>query len=937
MSNKLLNTDFIETLYSALLVKFKSLIGKPDWNQNDKTSKNFIKNRTHYDTRKMVTNGIDIVLDNPEGKEKAVYEIRSYDDEIRIENGYLKISEKPLTLEELKSCEYKWSDEVEYCRIEEQFIYVEENLINYDYCILSVFEETEFKEGEEYETITLTKGLWVCFSKIGDSYDYLLSNIRGSEYETGELKQLDKKYLPHLSWKDIAHHIDGKVIYEENALNFENGYTIYDILPNTAMLEEGRVYTVIFCGVEYKCLAKKDGYNDIYIGNQSIIKDIEEWEFPEAIKSNEPFFIATYKQDNWSIICVNRFDTSTYSISISDESYDRIDEKYLPSSSADWNTLQNKPFYSEFIGGYIMHENDINCYKYDSHNFYYNYLDKPIVLNGTLELESKYTIVFDGVEYTATLYEDEGGRYFGINYYYGSNPDSLPFGMWFSVYDDFNLTILCANTSGWHTVAIKGVEEVIHKIDKKYLPSEITELPYDLQNTKEKLEQKIDKKKTEVQEELATAMQEVDNTKMDKSDPEGTGTFSVNRAQESTVGYCSSAVGKGVVANGRSSFVCGEFNKDKIYVYNKTFYSVSTTKIKFPKNKSFYYSREYIYNEETGIFTLINPSSISAEDLVNSSPSELVDFYFVSNNVTMDSGITEGSMLYRILMGYKTVNNTYSTYFGYSDEDNYFMRYVRHEYSTRVDKNSERTDYAYTVGNGTDDENRSNAHTLDWEGNAWYAKDVYVGSFSGTNKDNGSEKLARMSDLPGYIDKEISFGPFTAIGQAWDTGVVFKSNTNYLVVFNGVEYYVTTNERGYTEVSEEYPFQLVTTDDGDCLIPTNEDEEYTYTLYEIKGIHQIEEKFIPDTIARVSDINTIKEMPIFINNYANNRENALLLESYFKEGKKLKYEGNDYVGDVVLCRREYDDATGDNSIVFYHFGGTSNASDLSAHWMTIDR
>jgi hypothetical protein len=43
---------------------------------------------------------------------------------------------------------------------------------------------------------------------------------------------------------------------------------------------------------------------------------------------------------------------------------------------------------------------------------------------------------------------------------------------------------------------------------------------------------------------------------------------------------------------------------------------------------------------------------------------------------------------------------------------------------------------------GIIDENRSNAHTLDWEGNAWYAGNVYVGSTSGKNKDAGSKKLA---------------------------------------------------------------------------------------------------------------------------------------------------------------------------------------------------
>lgn len=65
--------------------------------------------------------------------------------------------------------------------------------------------------------------------------------------------------------------------------------------------------------------------------------------------------------------------------------------------------------------------------------------------------------------------------------------------------------------------------------------------------------------------------------------------------------------------------------------------------------------------------------------------------------------------------------------------------------------------YAHIVGNGTYDDDtstgyRSNAHTLDWSGNAWYSGDVYVGSTSGTNKDEGSKKLATEE----YIDNKVA-------------------------------------------------------------------------------------------------------------------------------------------------------------------------------------
>ena len=58
------------------------------------------------------------------------------------------------------------------------------------------------------------------------------------------------------------------------------------------------------------------------------------------------------------------------------------------------------------------------------------------------------------------------------------------------------------------------------------------------------------------------------------------------------------------------------------------------------------------------------------------------------------------------------------------------------------------TTYADIIGNGSSDTNRSNASTVDWNGNAWYAGDVYVGSTSGTNKDDGSKKLATEE----YVD-----------------------------------------------------------------------------------------------------------------------------------------------------------------------------------------
>ena len=52
------------------------------------------------------------------------------------------------------------------------------------------------------------------------------------------------------------------------------------------------------------------------------------------------------------------------------------------------------------------------------------------------------------------------------------------------------------------------------------------------------------------------------------------------------------------------------------------------------------------------------------------------------------------------------------------------------------------------IGNGTNDTNRSNAYTLDANGNGWFSGEVYVGSTSGTNKDSGSKKLITLDEIP---------------------------------------------------------------------------------------------------------------------------------------------------------------------------------------------
>ena len=83
---------------------------------------------------------------------------------------------------------------------------------------------------------------------------------------------------------------------------------------------------------------------------------------------------------------------------------------------------------------------------------------------------------------------------------------------------------------------------------------------------------------------------------------------------------------------------------------------------------------------------------------------------------------------------YTEVSGSYSHAEGYQIKASGNFQHAQGKY------NIEDTTSAHIVGNGSISV-RSNAHTLDWQGNAWFAGDVYTGSTSGTNKDDGSVKL----------------------------------------------------------------------------------------------------------------------------------------------------------------------------------------------------
>lgn len=180
-------------------------------------------------------------------------------------------------------------------------------------------------------------------------------------------------------------------------------------------------------------------------------------------------------------------------------------------------------------------------------------------------------------------------------------------------------------------------------------------------------------------------------------------------------GAYSHAEGNNTVAIGDSSHVEGKYNFLEKYI-------IGEPVIKTGANSTIrnYYSDEYIFDAYTGTFKLSSYTSYSSG--YTTIPEGK---YFTSAKA--------GKPSIKKFLSYDGTNGTYEEVSAVENPE-------------RIDK------YVHMIGNGTSSFARSNAHTLDWDGNAWYQGDVYVSSTSGTNRDEGSKKLATED----YVDAAIA-------------------------------------------------------------------------------------------------------------------------------------------------------------------------------------
>lgn len=291
------------------------------------------------------------------------------------------------------------------------------------------------------------------------------------------------------------------------------------------------------------------------------------------------------------------------------------------------------------------------------------------------------------------------------------------------------------------------------------------------------------------------------NDKMNKNNPTGTGSLSMNRAEGSEIGENSVALGDNCIANGECSYAEGIHNVSGNYdIFSITSRNISSEivddvnmiciDIIFSGDTFPISVNDYIY-----IHTVSGFIKSSVQKIINTNTNSIFKIY-VNENEILNSIINNVGTLSDISIiytdnnsdgsscahsegcftlsngnashaeGYQTkASNLASHAEGYGSKANGMASHAEGAFTIAIDgshteglctkassnyqhvqgkyniEDSSST-YAHIVGGGTSDSDRKNIHTLDWNGNA-----VFSGDVTATNPDGTEVSLLSLQSV----------------------------------------------------------------------------------------------------------------------------------------------------------------------------------------------
>lgn len=289
----------------------------------------------------------------------------------------------------------------------------------------------------------------------------------------------------------------------------------------------------------------------------------------------------------------------------------------------------------------------------------------------------------------------------------------------------------------------------------------------------------------------------------------------VNTLTESdsyTMGINAFAIGNGTKASGKNSFASGQdVEATGSYAHAEGYGTFATAAAAHAEGYDTHATARYAHAEGASTTASGNNSHAEGNSTTSSGHYSHAEGNFTTAagayshaegnyTQTTDGGTyshVEGSYTKATKTGahaegnYAEANGTFSHVEGYYTKADSAYQHVRGKFNI-VDDNGI---YSTIVGNGDADSNRKNIHTLDWQGNSWFQGDVYTGSTSGTNKDEGSKKLAteeyvdNKSIDPVIIENKKNKDLIVTYAEDSTFGVTHSTEEIYEAVQNGTTIY----------------------------------------------------------------------------------------------------------------------------------------------------
>lgn len=290
-----------------------------------------------------------------------------------------------------------------------------------------------------------------------------------------------------------------------------------------------------------------------------------------------------------------------------------------------------------------------------------------------------------------------------------------------------NTSLINDNTSKINTLET----EVLKKADEEHT-HEISEIE-DLTVTATELNH-LDGVTSNVQAQLDG----LSNDYMTKENPSGTGSFSMNRKAESTIGEYSHAEGYETTASGRYSHSEGSYTTASGYHSHSE--GNGTTATEYASHaEGFNSNATGEYSHAEGYSTDANGDGSHSEGWATTASGTASHAEGSLTDATGADSHAEGS--------YTTASGECSHVEGFHTEASGEYQHVQGKYNIRDRNNT----YAHIVGNGyvvNASVITSNAHTLDWDGNAWFAGDVTATDAEGRSVSllNSSKKIDDLLD-----------------------------------------------------------------------------------------------------------------------------------------------------------------------------------------------